>query len=243
MKLRPPALAAGCVGGAMLLAHMVPSVLLLGQWAPTRATRRPRCIWRGADRPRIALTFDDGPQPGTTELVLDRLDSLELKATFFCLGQHVAKHPELTREIAARGHEVATHGHVHQSHFRHSPAWVAADLQHSIEAIGEAGVAPPRWFRPPYGHVTAGTLMHAHRNGLPLVLWSAMGKEWVEPSAAAVARRVETSLCPGAIVLLHDAEINAGSAGRVIDALPHLASTLDARRWSASTLGELMSLT
>ena len=243
MKIRPPAVVAGCFGGALLLGHMLPSVLVLGQWAPARAMRRPRCVWRGADRPRIALTFDDGPQPGNTELVLARLDSLGVKATFFCLGQRVAQHPELTREIAARGHEVGTHGHVHQSHFRHSPTWVAADLRQSIEAIGAAGVAPPRWFRPPYGHVTAGTLMHAHRNGLPVVLWSAMGKEWVEPSAAAVARRVETSLSPGAIVLLHDAEINAGSAGRVIDALPHIASTLHEQGWSTATLGELMSAT
>ncbi len=242
MKIRPPAVVAGCVGGAVLLAHMMPSVLVLGQWVPARATRRPRCVWRGADRPRIALTFDDGPQPGTTEQVLDRLDSLGLKATFFCLGQHVAQFPHLTREIAARGHEVATHGHLHESHFRHSPAWVGADLHRSIEAFAEAGLAPPRWFRPPYGHVTAGTLVHAHRNGLPVVLWSAMGKEWVESSAAAVARRVESSLSPGAIVLLHDAEINAGSAGRVVEALPHIATTLDEQGWSASTLGELMSL-
>ena len=242
MTLRPAARAAGCIGGAAVLAHMLPSVLVLGQWMPVRAAPRQRCVWRGVDTPQVALTFDDGPQPGTTELVLDRLDSLGLKATFFCLGQHVVQFPDLTREIAARGHEVATHGHAHQSHFRHSPAWVAADLHRSIEAIADAGLAPPRWFRPPYGHVTAGTLVHAHRNGLPVVLWSAMGREWVESSADAVARRVERSISRGAIVLLHDAEINAGSAGRVIDALPHIATTLDEQGWSASTLGELLLL-
>jgi hypothetical protein len=69
-----------------------------------------------------------------------------------------------------------------------------------------------------------------------------MGKEWVLSSADAVALRVEGSLSRGAIVLLHDAELNTGSARRVVDALPHIAATLDERNWSASTLGELMSL-
>jgi peptidoglycan/xylan/chitin deacetylase (PgdA/CDA1 family) len=241
MNHRPAPAIAGCLGG-VALAHMLPSVLVLGQWTQARSAPRRRCIWRGGDRDRVALTFDDGPQPGTTVMVLDRLDSLELKATFFCLGHNVARFPDLTREIAARGHEVATHGHLHDSHFRHSPAWVAADLRRSIDAIVDAGLEPPRWFRPPYGHVTAGTLMQAHRNGLPVVLWSAMGKEWVEPSASSVASRVERSLSRGAIVLLHDAEINHGSTQRVTEALPHIATAISRLGWSVATLGELMSV-
>ena len=241
MNHRPAAAIAGCVGG-VALAHMLPSVLVLGQWTHARSAPGRRCVWRGADRDRVALTFDDGPQSGTTVKVLDRLDSLGLKATFFCLGRHVVQHPDLTREIAARGHEVATHGHVHQSHFRRSPAWVADDLHRSIDAITDTGLAPPRWFRPPYGHVTGGTLVHAHRNELPVVLWSAMGREWVEPSASAVALRVERSLSRGAIVLLHDAEINPGSTERVTEALPRIATALGENGWSAVPLGELMSV-
>jgi peptidoglycan-N-acetylglucosamine deacetylase len=242
MNHRPAAALAGCIGSAAVLAHMLPSVLVLGQWTTARSAPRQRCIWRGSDCARVALTFDDGPQPGMTVKVLDRLDSLSLKATFFCLGQNVVRFPDLTREIAARGHEVATHGHVHQSHFRRSPGWVAADLHRSIDAIVDAGLPAPRWFRPPYGHVTGGTLMHAHLNGLPVVLWSAMGKEWVEPSASAVANRVERSLSRGAIVLLHDAEINVGSTERVTEALPNIATALAQQGWSATTLGDLMSV-
>ena len=242
MSHRPAAGVAACLGGAAVLAHMLPSVLVLGQWTNARSAPQQRCIWRGGDHDRVALTFDDGPQPGATVKVLDRLDSLALKATFFCLGHNVTQFPDLTREIAARGHEVATHGHQHTSHFRRSPAGVGADLRRSIDAIVDAGLPPPRWFRPPYGHVTGATMLHANRNGLPVVLWSAMGKEWVEPTASAVAHHVVRSLSRGAIVLLHDPEINAGSNQRVTEALPHIATAVAKRGWSTMTLGELMSV-
>ena len=226
------------VGGAAgaALAHMLPSVLVLGQWAPVRATPNQACMWRIPAGPHVALTFDDGPEPGTTAAVLDRLDVLGLRATFFCLGERVLRHPGLTREIAARGHEVATHGHQHRSHFRASSRWIGDDMRRSIDALTAEGLPRPRWFRPPFGHVTAGTVLHARRNGLPLVLWSAMGKEWDEPTGHDVAHRISRRLSPGAIVLLHDSEITTGSSGRVLDALPAIAAEVSRRGWATVAL-------
>jgi peptidoglycan/xylan/chitin deacetylase (PgdA/CDA1 family) len=188
----------------------------------------------------VALTFDDGPEPGTTTAVLDRLDALGLRATFFCLGERVLQHPGLAVEIAARGHEVATHGHQHRSHFSASARWIGDDLRRSTDAIVAAGLPAPRWFRPPYGHVAAGTLLHARRSRLPVVLWSAMGREWHEPSAQHVARRIRRNLSPGAIVVLHDSEITPGSSGRVLDALPQIAAELDQRGWTTAALSDLV---
>jgi len=221
---------------------MVPSVVSLGQWTPLRALPLELCRWRGPAAPHVALTFDDGPDPATTPYVLDRLDDLGLKATFFCLGERTAAHPSLVREIADRGHQVATHGFRHAHHFVRTPAWVGADLDRALEAAAAAGVSP-KWFRPPYGQTAGATLLHAKRRGLRLVLWSAWGREWDEPDAAHVARRVIPALAPGAIVLLHDADVDSppGSSRRAADALGTIAEAIAARGLTAATLDELVA--
>jgi peptidoglycan/xylan/chitin deacetylase (PgdA/CDA1 family) len=234
----------GGAAGAALLAHLLPSVLVLGQWSRARSAFGESVVWRGsANRREAALTFDDGPAPGTTEAVLDTLDELDLRATFFCLGSQVERFPALAREIARRGHEVATHGHLHQSHLRHGPGWVGADLHRSIAAIVEAGLPAPQWFRPPYGHVSSGTVAHARRAGLPVALWSSMGREWAEPSAIAVAGRIGRSLAPGSIVLLHDSDVSnpPGTHARVVAALPQIAADLARRGLAAAVLSELFA--
>jgi len=222
---------------------MVPSVVSLGQWLPVRALPGGWCRWRGPDGPEVALTFDDGPDPATTPAVLDRLDELALPATFFCLGQHAADHPDLVREAVARGHQVETHGFEHAHHFARPPAWVRADLDRALGAMAAAG-AHPRWFRPPYGQATGPTLVEARRHGLSVVLWSAWGREWDEPDAAAVARRVTAALHGGAIILLHDADVDSppGSSRRAVDALGAIADTLVARNMRAVTLDRLVDV-
>jgi peptidoglycan/xylan/chitin deacetylase (PgdA/CDA1 family) len=184
---------------------MVPSVVSLGQWAPIRSLPAGLCRWRGPAEPRVALTFDDGPQPDTTPRMLDRLDELGLVATFFCVGSRVAAHPDLVEEVRRRGHQVEVHGHRHAHHFVRTPRWVRGDLNSALDALGAVGVRP-KWFRRPFGQVTGATLIEARRHRLRLVLWSAWGREWAEEDASGVARRVTRRLEPGAIVLLHDSD-------------------------------------
>ena len=207
--------------GAVSLAHMLPSTLVLGQWSKARALPDGSCRWRGPDVAKVAITFDDGPAPGYTDRVLDQLDALNLRATFFCLGAKVRAHPDLAAEVVQRGHTVGTHGFQHDSHFARTPRWVGNDLRSALRAHTEAGLAAPRWFRPPYGHVTSATVWHARRAGLPIVLWSASGLEWSQPTADAVAEHVTRTMDRGAIVLLHDTDVSnpAGSTQRVLDAL------------------------
>ena len=228
--------------GAVAAAHMVPSVVSLGQWTSLRALPLELCRWRGPVAPHVALTFDDGPDPTTTPYVLDRLDELALRATFFCLGSQVAAHPGLVREIADRGHQVGTHGFRHAHHFIRTPGWVGADLDAALEATEAAGIRP-RWFRPPYGQTPGATLLQAKRRGLHLVLWSAWGREWDEPDALHVADRVIASLAPGAIVLLHDADVDSppGSSRRAADALGMIAEATAERGMTCVTLDELVA--
>jgi peptidoglycan/xylan/chitin deacetylase (PgdA/CDA1 family) len=208
---------------------------------PVRALPANLCRWRGPADGCAALTFDDGPSPETTPLVLDRLDELDLVATFFCLGSLVEVNPDLVGELLRRGHQVEVHGHRHEHHFLHTPWWVRADLDAAVDALTAAG-ASPRWFRPPFGQTTGGTMLAARHHRLGLALWSAWGREWAEPDAIAVARRVCRRLTAGTIVLLHDTDMYSasGSCRRVIDALGPIASYLDENGLKAVTLERLV---
>jgi peptidoglycan/xylan/chitin deacetylase (PgdA/CDA1 family) len=190
---------------------------------------------------RVALTFDDGPDPETTPLVLERLDDLGLAATFFLLGTRVLAHPEIVADIASRGHEIAVHGHRHDHHFAHTPAWVIADLDAAVAALARYGHSP-RWYRPPYGQATSGTLIASRRRNLPMVLWSAWGREWTASSADEVTRRVGAGLAAGAIVLLHDSDVLSppGTTEHVLAALAPLAAELHTRELRSATLSELL---
>ncbi len=239
--MRPSRLVLGATG-ALSLGHMLPSTLILGQWTAARALPGGRCRWRGPSKPQVAITFDDGPAPDYTERVLDRLDELGMRATFFCLGSQVRAHPELAVEIAQRGHAVGTHGDRHESHFAHSPHWVGTDLRRALSAHADAGLPRPRWYRPPYGHVTAATMWHARRADLLLALWSATGSEWSLPSADAVAEHVIGATDRGAIVLLHDTDVSnpSGSTDRVLGALPLIEACIRASGLSAVTIDQLV---
>jgi peptidoglycan/xylan/chitin deacetylase (PgdA/CDA1 family) len=236
-RLRWPAAA----GAAAASLQFVPSVASLAQWTPLRALPAGACRWRGPASSKVALTFDDGPAPETVAL-LDRLDELELQATFFCLGTNVARHPEVVEEMIRRGHQVETHGHRHDHHLGRGPGWIGRDLDEAVDALARCGVEPT-WFRPPYGQLAGGTVLAARRRRLRLVLWSAWGREWAEPDAAAVAVRVRRALAPGAIVLLHDADTTspAGSAERAREALGTIADDLADRGLRAVTLDELVA--
>lgn len=241
MKLRA---VAGMVLGVAAASQWLPSVVSLGQWAPIRALPGDWCRWRGQG-PGVALTFDDGPDPESTPALLDALDHLGLVATFFCLGDHVDRWPELVADTVARGHQVATHGYSHGHHLAHSPRWILQDLDASIDALQRVGVES-RWFRPPYGQVSGPTLAAARSRHVGLVLWSAWGREWVAPDADAVARRVIAGLTGGqdggGIVLLHDSDrlSPVGSAAKALDALGPIAEEIDRRNMPARTLDALV---
>jgi len=219
----------GALAGTALLAQYLPSTAALGQWGPAETLPLGLCRWRGpAQLPRVALTFDDGPDPRSTPRVLDALDRLDVRATFFLVGARARAHPELVEEVARRGHEVASHGDRHVSHLLRPPWCVRQDLERARATLAGLG-CDPSWYRPPYGHVTGATLVAARAAGLATVLWSAWGREWTSSSPHEVAARVVRRLRPGAIVLLHDGEAFGppGMSKVVLGALPLVADALD----------------
>jgi peptidoglycan/xylan/chitin deacetylase (PgdA/CDA1 family) len=189
----------------------------------------------------VALTFDDGPDPVSTPRIMDALDGLGWRATFFCLGAQVEKAPGLVKELASRGHEIGVHGYRHTSHLRRPAPWAVKDVARARDLVSEITGRPPKWFRPPYGAVSAATLVAARATGLRLILWTSWGLDW-QPGAtgATIAANVNRTWVPGATVLLHDSDLTsaAGSWRATLAALPLLSDCWAERGLSVGSLGE-----
>ena len=204
------------------VAHAAPAVLA---WRALRCRITPALAGIGrADH--VALTFDDGPDSASTPVVLDALDRLGWKATFFLLGPNARCAPSLARELVERGHEVAVHGERHDSHLTRFGWDSRSDIGLARDTVADAAGAEPVWFRPPYGTLSTPVLLAARRLGLRTVLWTAWGRDWrAEATPASVTADVTAGLEPGATVLLHDSDCTSapGSWRSTVGALPMLA--------------------
>ncbi|HUA46313.1 MAG TPA: polysaccharide deacetylase family protein [Solirubrobacteraceae bacterium] len=170
----------------------------------------------------VALTFDDGPHPEGTPAILGILDSEQVKATFFLVGEQVERRPALAAEIVQRGHTVALHGYRHRPQPAMSTRAVNEDLVLGTEAIRSATGIDPRWHRPPYGLYSAAGLGAARHRDLQPILWSKWGKDWRRlTTPERIAARATAHLRPGDVILLHDADFysSSGSHRRTAEAL------------------------
>ncbi len=211
-------------GGAA--AHLLPGAVA---WRSARCRLLPRLSGVGTPG-HVALTFDDGPDPTSTPSILDALDALGWRATFFCLGSQARRSPGLVRELVDRGHEVGVHGDVHTSHLRRPSTWTVPDLLRARDTIAALTGEPAEWFRPPYGALSASSLVAARRSELRLVLWTTWGVDWkAGATGATVAANVQRTFRPGATVLLHDSDATSapGSWRATLAALPILAEEWD----------------
>jgi peptidoglycan/xylan/chitin deacetylase (PgdA/CDA1 family) len=188
-------------------------------------------VWRGPEGARgVALTFDDGPHPTFTRSVLEELDRAGAKATFFVIGQKVAREPELLKEMAARGHLVGVHGDVHDRAFSfRSMRRVRNDLERAVDAVARATGERPRFYRPPVGQTNPRIARAAKELGLTIVGWSLRGRDGIRADPARVAARVIDGLRDGAIVLLHDAAERDDRAPAAPEALPRILAAMRER--------------
>ena len=179
----------------------------------------------------IALTFDDGPHPHGTPATLDALAAAGATATFFLVGEQVARWPSLAAEIAAAGHEVGVHGYRHRLLLRRSVRALEADLDRAFEVIVAATGREPACYRPPYGVFSSGALRLVRRRGWTPLLWSKWGRDWTAHTTPdTIARRATCSLRAGDVVLLHDSDSYSApdSWQRTVAALPLIAAAVEA---------------
>jgi peptidoglycan/xylan/chitin deacetylase (PgdA/CDA1 family) len=158
----------------------------------------------------LALTFDDGPNPVYTPRLLDLLSRRNVRATFFLVGSYAQSHPSLVRQIAAAGHCIGNHSWSHLNLVLASSRRIDEQIYRTTETLEQITGAPICYFRPPYGARRPATLRIARRLGLVPVLWNAMTSDWKNPSADAIAHRLQNKIDSlyrqgfAANIVLHD---------------------------------------
>lgn len=175
----------------------VPAALSAGAAATVYGAVHPRSQFFGntlcrTSRPeKLAVTFDDGPNPAITPKLLDLLDAHHARATFFLIGRFVRECPDLVREIAARGHLIANHTFTHPNLFWCSPSRIRTELRQCHEAIAEVTGTPSKWFRPPYGLRNPWVVSMARAFGMSTVMWTLLPGDWRATSADWLIRRMQ----------------------------------------------------
>jgi peptidoglycan/xylan/chitin deacetylase (PgdA/CDA1 family) len=209
-----------------------------GQHRDTLARWREFPARERLDDERVALTFDDGPDPGGTPAILDALDAAGVSATFFMVGEQVKAAPMLAREVATRGHEIALHGATHRPHRELNPRDSRDEPAYGLGTLEAATGRRPRWFRPPYGVFNEHSYEAVRAVGLEPVYWSAWGMDWETVSAERIVDLAERDLAPGAILVLHDSARygHRPDVSATVEAIPLIAALAAEREL---TLGPL----
>ena len=188
--------------GVALLAHLAPFPFLLDTTSHT--------IWRmpRGDVPTIYLTFDDGPNPSATPLILDALARHDVRATFFVIDKHLTRETApIVRRAFEEGHAVALHSDTRTLMF-YTPTRLATTLQEAAARIEVmTGYPPCRAFRPHAGNRSVPMLMGANRAGYRVVGWGWMLWDFnffKKKTAASLVPRLVDRASPGDIIVIHD---------------------------------------
>ena len=214
-----------------------------GLWPRSRllGSNLTRLPPEAAARGEVALTFDDGPDPLVTPQVLAQLDAAGARATFFCVGDQLRRHPDLARDIVRRGHHIENHTDTHPNLFAamgwRRMAQQVAGGQAAVEAVtGRA----PRFFRAVAGLRNPWLDPILARQGLQLAAWTRRGYDTRTGDADAVLARLTRGLAAGDVLLLHDghAARTAGGQPVVLAVLPRLLDTLQAQGLRSVPLAE-----
>jgi peptidoglycan-N-acetylglucosamine deacetylase len=192
----------------------------------------PKVIWKVSTlQKKIYLTFDDGPTPGISPLVLSLLKQYKAKATFFNLGVQAELHPDLVKQFQGEGHLVANHG------YRHIDGFFSSTVNYINNVEKGATITGSYLFRPPYGRITPwqfSRLKKRHK----IIWWSCMSMDFNSKyTPERSLRKIIKNIFPGAIIVFHDTEKAANNLKKI---LPELLMHLEKAGYAMETLEELL---
>jgi peptidoglycan-N-acetylglucosamine deacetylase len=158
-----------------------------------------KVVWRkDPSKKVIYLTFDDGPVPEVTPLVLDLLDEHNIRATFFCVGENVQKHPDTFAQVMSRGHKVGNHT------FNHLKGFSVTDEEYYGNIDKAAELIDSKLFRPPYGRIT-GKQMKKLRDRYTIIMWDVITHDYNKNlSPETIMRTIKRYSRNGSLVVFHD---------------------------------------
>jgi peptidoglycan-N-acetylglucosamine deacetylase len=217
----------------LLLYSVIPYILSRGLGIKVRK--------RGNDSVKIAFTFDDGPDPLYTPIILDLLKKNGVQATFFVVGSKAQKHPELIQRMNQEGHLIGIHNYVHQSNWFMSPWKVSKGIEDTANIIGNITGVRPIFYRPPWGMLNLFDFVK--RSKYQIILWSIMAQDWRTSGGAEKIKNRLSGIKGGDIILLHDsgdtkgAEIDA--PWNTINALGEVLKSVKSKGYTCVRVDEL----
>lgn len=175
----------------------------------------PSFVWQmPGDEKDLYLTFDDGPHPTITPIVLDLLLKYNAKATFFCIGDRAKRYPEILERIRLEGHAIGNHTQ------HHINGWATSDREYIDQVNQAAEFISSKLFRPPYGRIKRSQAALLQKEGYKVVMWTILSADYDHTmSKEECVRRVVRRIDSGDIYLFHDSE---KGKERMLAALPSL---------------------
>jgi peptidoglycan/xylan/chitin deacetylase (PgdA/CDA1 family) len=172
------------------------------------------------DGNRIAITFDDGPTPGVTDVILDELKKRNIHSTFFMIGKQVVAAPELAQRVLAEGHEVGNHTFNHLKLNTLPDRQVDWEIQKTQDTISDVLNYRPSWLRPPYSAFRKNQIGIPQSRDIGVVFWSVDSRDWSQPGKEKMVNTILTHTKPGSIILCHDLhKQTANCIGQILDGL------------------------
>lgn len=168
----------------------------------------PKALWRGnICQKKLYLTFDDGPIPGETNFVLDTLKAKKIKATFFCVGQNIEKHPEVFKRIVDEGHAVGNHTFSHMNGWNSTTEEYLGNVEQCERALRNAipfEQSRSKLFRPPYGKLKRSQSRYL-RSRYNIVMWDVLSGDYdQDTSPEKCLKNVMDHLRNGSVIVFHD---------------------------------------
>lgn len=189
------------------LVFLAPDPWLFSQFVfPSSQAFGPAATSFATVRREVWLTIDDGPDPSSTPRVLELLEAHGARATFFVIGEQVAKYPDLARLISGRGHTIGNHTHTHPvgDFWCASPRRIGRQIDRCTQALLMAEAPFEHYFRPPVGVRNFFLAPQLAERAMLQVLWSARGLDGSGRDPRAALRRIIPQIAPGGILVSHE---------------------------------------
>jgi len=208
-------------------------------------TRRGTIYRVKTDKKHVVLTFDDGPSPIWTPKILDELKNENIKATFFMIGHHVQKYPDIAKRVADEGHTIGNHGYAHSVMLYYKPAEIEEEIKYTEYVIKEITGVTTKYFRPPKAWLRRAIKEKVKSMGYETVLWSLNSKDWVSFNHKAITRYISKHIKNGDILLFHDSgnvtSTEGGSRLQTVKTISLLARTLREKGFDFISIEELIN--
>lgn len=192
--------------------------------------------WHSA-KDKILVTFDDGPNPATTEIILNLLDSEKIKALFFCVGNNVKRYPELAKEIVDRGHRIGNHTFNHKVITKLSKDDFEKEVISTNQIIEDVVGNSPRLFRPPHGRFQINLANRLKQFQLKNVMWTLLPYDY-KNDLKVVKFAIKNYLTNNSIVVLHDSD---RSSLIIEDTIKYLAEEVRNKNFQFGTPEECLN--